>query len=31
MGNRAFPELGSDVMQEIYLTAIKRYPNEACG
>ena len=25
MGNRAFPELGSDVMQEIYLTAIKRY------
>ncbi len=31
MGNRSFPELGSDVMQEIYLTAIKRYPNEACG
>lgn len=31
MGNRAFPELGSDIMQEIYLTAIKRYPNEACG
>lgn len=31
MGNRAFPELGSDIMQQIYLTAIKRYPNEACG
>ncbi|OSG40651.1 phage tail protein, partial [Salmonella enterica subsp. enterica] len=31
MGNKALPELGSDVMQQIYLTAIKRYPNEACG
>ncbi|WP_202816530.1 C40 family peptidase, partial [Enterobacter hormaechei] len=31
MGNKVLPELGSDVMQQIYLTAIKRYPNEACG
>lgn len=25
MGNKVLPELGSDVMQQIYLTAIKRY------
>ncbi|EEV2639591.1 phage tail protein, partial [Escherichia coli] len=31
MGNKAIPELGSDVMQQIYLCAINRYPNEACG
>lgn len=25
MGNKAIPELGSDVMQQIYLCAINRY------
>jgi hypothetical protein len=31
MSNQTLPELGSEVMQDIYRCAIQRYPNEACG
>ncbi|EJO1267999.1 phage tail protein, partial [Salmonella enterica subsp. enterica serovar Anatum] len=31
MGLKSLSELGSSVMEQIYLCAINRYPNEACG
>ncbi|EBC2961008.1 phage tail protein [Salmonella enterica subsp. enterica serovar Oranienburg] len=31
MGLKSLTELGSSVMEQIYLCAINRYPNEACG
>ncbi|EOG3723901.1 phage tail protein, partial [Salmonella enterica subsp. enterica serovar Cerro] len=31
MGLKSLSELGSGVMEQIYLCAINRYPNEACG
>ncbi|HCD9775973.1 TPA: phage tail protein, partial [Enterobacter hormaechei] len=31
MSHKSLPALSSDVMQQIYLCAINRYPNEACG